>query len=127
MRIFQNIFLTKREKEYLKFYQEKYHKLSFKERKYVLKCYRKYDSEYTGWTQEQKEKEINKFIFEYFGVSTEEELNNLIEKENNFIYFYENKYNVKLTDEEKTNLILEYQKYKQFTFEEICEKHLKKI
>ena len=40
MRIFQNIFLTKEEKEYLKLYQKKYHKLSFKEKKYVLKIYR---------------------------------------------------------------------------------------
>lgn len=50
MKIFQNIFLTKEEKEYLKLYQERYHKLSLKERKYVLKCYRKYESEHIGWT-----------------------------------------------------------------------------
>ena len=80
MRIFQNIFLTKKEKEYLKLYQERYHKLSLKERKYVLKCYRKYESEHISWTQEQKEKEANEIIFEYFGVSTEEELLKAVEE-----------------------------------------------
>ena len=45
MRIFQNIFLTKEEKEYLKLYQERYHKLSLKERKYVLGIYRKNTSD----------------------------------------------------------------------------------
>ena len=124
MRIFQNIFLTKEEKEYLKLYQERYHKLSLKERKYVLKCYKKYESEHIGWTQEQKEKEANEIIFEYFGVSTEEELNNLIKQENDFVSFYEAKYNITLTEEEKTSLILDYQKYKQLSFNEACEKIL---
>ena len=40
MNIFLDIFLNKKEKEYLKLYQKKYHKLSFKEKKYVLKIYR---------------------------------------------------------------------------------------
>lgn len=74
----------------------------------------------------KKEKEANKIIFEYFGVSTEEELNNLIKQENDFVSFYEAKYNITLTEEEKTSLILDYQKYKQFSFNEACEKILKK-
>lgn len=63
MRIFQNIFLTKEEKEYLKLYQERYHKLSLKERKYVLRIYRKNTSD----------DELKKELSNFFDIKNEEE------------------------------------------------------
>ena len=62
MRIFQNIFLTKKEKEYLKLYQERYHKLSLKERKYVLEIYIKNTSD----------DELKKELSNFFDIKNEE-------------------------------------------------------
>lgn len=41
----QCIFLTKEERKYIKLYQRKYHKLSLKEKEYVLNVYRNFSDE----------------------------------------------------------------------------------
>lgn len=70
MNIFRDIFLTKKEKEYLKLYQKKYHKFSFKEKKYVLKIYRDNISD-----NELKEK-----ICDFFNIENEKDWNDLLKE-----------------------------------------------